>query len=1368
MIHNFCFIYKFFILIYFILNYFFLKYLYKMYNSKYFHLILFLMITLVNSRKYKYESSYSFLSLSDKNGLEQKRFCINFQQWRNRDLPSSFEEAPNLRLFWWNSINNTNICQKNRLSKFPIDALVPADYITEFNKLRQLCSEQPGFISSDFHAVRNEVQIMKNVSVKNIIFLMEKGKLNSYGLRNYLFTHFYNAEINNTEYLSTDIFYVYKHIFWQEIEPLLTKTGQLKIYQLKSVLPIDPAVVFLWGFAFISILIGSLWSIFDLKNKLSIQNDICTRLENLQQNQNDLLTQGTSQITNSTQNETNLKRSQSTEIANMNVYQHCISVFFALFIVVFVLMFSFFFRDYAVYGFNLFLVFLGPFSIHSCIYAILQYLLNGWDLEIFTLKQLLFCFKIRQNINENIQSIQTNSSESNIIQQTSYSPNLRKKSFLDRPFLLFSNISFIFSFGICIYWFLIRNHFYSFYLLDFINITICIYAIRFSRIRSLRLITFLLLGMFVYDLFMVFGTRLITSDGCSVMLQVVTGTDCQPTKVPERDFQPVAPIDIKLPEKLPLLFYMPLLADPMSECFDLEVEKEFKNVLLGLGDVILPGYLIAFCFYVDAIKKSRFYLYGLISLIGYSIGMACTFIALLLMETGQPALIYLVPSTLIPVCLWGFFVDSKGTLGKIVSLATFRLTDIYFGWTIIDISRAKSNVPVVSFCARQLGIQEFTEIRDDGQPCDIYWHSVVVPDMNSIVKGGMTEIAKKISLTQAISSMRELFPLEYNFYPRSWILPAQLDEFKYFCSNYNETNKCFIVKPDDGAQGNGIYLINSPTELLLQTTNQRQLIQEYIPDPYLLSDGLKFDLRVYALIRSINPLSIYVAREGMARFCTEKYPGMPTKDNFANLYSHLTNYSLNKSNNAYIHSKSLREQLKGSKRLLSTVFHQMEHKGVKTRRLWREIKLIIVKTVLAMIPEIMLNYENHFCDLKNEAPQCFQIIGLDILIRQNGIPMLLEVNSSPSLSVDHILANNENIWIGGSSEIPSVEQSSSVRSIVDEVPLVRDTLLLVLDQLEYHYPLIKENQTKLKSDFSGLNYQKLENKSTSSTLSIPSTIEKISSKSSLDDFGLLIKAKKPHLSEVFPINYGQVSRHLLVLDKAVYLYMQFCNIKQTILISLPAIRAFIRKCELSNLITCGELEEKFDQISSLFFGNDKKTAIVVSSGAPALPFRGFLHILFHLAKLRFYFINGNIEGIEEFSLLPAFISLLTHCDSALRRYGVRSARLRRIELIMDGDEGGNKNDENNTFSKEIKCTQPVLKIYLLPGRIQTNRRPLEVVNHRQNWINRKRIVTTQSIRAKSLPRKLVGRSTIHRGYHKIRQFKYIFLNLLFSFFIYTY
>lgn len=63
-----------------------------------------------------------------------------------------------------------------------------------------------------------------------------------------------------------------------------------------------------------------------------------------------------------------------------------------------------------------------------------------------------------------------------------------------------------------------------------------------------------------------------------------------------------------------------------------------------------------------------------------------------------------------------------------------------------------------------------------------------------------------------------------------------------------------------GAQGTGIYLIQTVEEL--RNTTDRQLIQEYVSKPYLLPDQLKFDFRVYAVIRNINPLSIYIAREG--------------------------------------------------------------------------------------------------------------------------------------------------------------------------------------------------------------------------------------------------------------------------------------------------------------------------------------------------------------------------------------------------------------------------------------------------------------------------------------------------------------------------
>lgn len=43
----------------------------------------------------------------------------------------------------------------------------------------------------------------------------------------------------------------------------------------------------------------------------------------------------------------------------------------------------------------------------------------------------------------------------------------------------------------------------------------------------------------------------------------------------------------------------------------------------------------------------------------------------------------------------------------------------------------------------------------------------------------MIEMLRKINTSRAVRTMQELFPEEYDFYPRSWILP---EEYQLFCA----------------------------------------------------------------------------------------------------------------------------------------------------------------------------------------------------------------------------------------------------------------------------------------------------------------------------------------------------------------------------------------------------------------------------------------------------------------------------------------------------------------------------------------------------------------------------------------------------------
>ena len=233
----------------------------------------------------------------------------------------------------------------------------------------------------------------------------------------------------------------------------------------------------------------------------------------------------------------------------------------------------------------------------------------------------------------------------------------------------------------------------------------------------------------------------------------------------------------------------------------------------------------------------------------------------------------------------------------------------------------------------------------------------------------MIEVVRKVNLGRSLDIMHQLFPNEYDFHPRSWFLPQQFAEFCDAARRANENAKhkpVYIVKPDEGSQGDGIYLIQDPREYQF-TGDKSHVVQEYLARPLLL-ENLKFDFRVYVVIASLEPLEVYICKEGLARFCTVAYQ-LPTNRNIHDAYMHLTNYSLNKHSKSYLHTESDDD---GSKRTMRRVFRRLSLMKYDTGLIWENIKRMVTKTVIAIMPELKVEMRSEVPSGK-PGPACFQV-----------------------------------------------------------------------------------------------------------------------------------------------------------------------------------------------------------------------------------------------------------------------------------------------------------------------------------------------------------------------------------------------------------
>jgi tubulin polyglutamylase TTLL11 len=292
-----------------------------------------------------------------------------------------------------------------------------------------------------------------------------------------------------------------------------------------------------------------------------------------------------------------------------------------------------------------------------------------------------------------------------------------------------------------------------------------------------------------------------------------------------------------------------------------------------------------------------------------------------------------------------------------------------------------------------------------GNRGDLMWFGLAVQDTDLPIPSdmiinrfpGALEASRKKALGENLHILAKYYPSLYNFFPKTYIFPTDREVLE---ADMRDSSKVYIAKPTAGTHGDGIFLIRKYTDLTYKYMKDINdlVIQEYIHPPMLLY-GKKFDLRIYALLTSLNPLCAFLCDEGLARFCTENY-AEPTSSNIGNCFMHLTNYTMNKASVKFIHTDELFLPNEGSKQTLTSLYAALENEGWNIHQIKDSIEQIVAKTLIAMRAGLENCYNSAVKHAKCEKLRCFQVMGVDIMLGGDGRPWLIEINANPSFKID--------------------------------------------------------------------------------------------------------------------------------------------------------------------------------------------------------------------------------------------------------------------------------------------------------------------------------------------------------------------------------
>ncbi|XP_065653836.1 probable tubulin polyglutamylase ttll-15 isoform X1 [Hydra vulgaris] len=264
---------------------------------------------------------------------------------------------------------------------------------------------------------------------------------------------------------------------------------------------------------------------------------------------------------------------------------------------------------------------------------------------------------------------------------------------------------------------------------------------------------------------------------------------------------------------------------------------------------------------------------------------------------------------------------------------------------------------------------------------DVMW-SYTFPFLNNF-----NDLLQKLQPHQKVNHMPGIGYLTLKVYlaslkkqwiPEAFVLPEDKDQFDLRVQKF--PNKSWVQKSNNHR---GIKIIQAK-DVDFQSTNS--FIQEFVDQP-LLVDGKKFDIGVYVVITSVEPLLAYAySSEILVRFCKHNYYPFNPEDT--------ESYVVGDDYLPVSEMPSLKSYYNQFKMTVhDSLFTYLYSIGYNSQKIWYEIKRCIAEVLI----EKQVTMQKSFTGFLHKQ-NFFELVRMDFIIDQLANVWLMEINMSPNLS----------------------------------------------------------------------------------------------------------------------------------------------------------------------------------------------------------------------------------------------------------------------------------------------------------------------------------------------------------------------------------